>query len=201
MKPSKFLNLFETKPIFPLDSKRKSFLYSCIIFPLFLFPYFIDAWWKFIFTTLFIFLFTYLMKGKQWLSFLGLNISMRDILICLVLFVLLFFGFKVLIFYQLSKINIQVHKFSSIWILAIIFQVLNEEPAIHKIWPLGLSYILHAAWNLTRFTGEYFYQNQPVSEGGLFNLLEGPPIVVISLIGFYLLVSFFTKKTKNKMKG
>lgn len=257
MKFLEWLARFNKKTILLPNCQVRLLIYGFIIAFVFFLPYFLDFWWKFAFSTSIIFLFAHRIWRQQWRYFLGLTIPARDILICAALFGVLFFGFRILIFYQLRKLSIQFHGVGLIWCLAVIFQVLNEEIILRAIllrytskllnsanlatfltaaifsslhflfyniaqgvhlsnfalialfffWlisnrlfltfnHIGFSYIFHLAWNLTRFTSEYFYHNQKISEGSLFNQLEGSPVIVVTLMGLYLVVFLLTRNKR-----
>ncbi len=68
-----------------------------------------------------------------------------------------------------------------------------------KYQHIWYGYILHLSWNLTRFTGDYFYQGiSKISEGSLFNILEGSYCVLLmSVIGLVYTVILMRIKPRT----
>lgn len=110
--------------------------------------------------------------------------------------------------------NIKIAKYAMVILIALIFAILHylfyliaenislNCPAMCALFLFGIicnllflqykhiwfGYIIHLSWNLTRFNNEYYLYGAKLSEGKLYNLLEGNYIVIIALFVILILV-------------
>ncbi len=68
---------------------------------------------------------------------------------------------------------------------------------------IGFGLALHAGWNLTRFSGDFIYQDEVMHEGATFNLLEGSgylATLLLFILCAWLLRSIFIAKRTHPAK-
>lgn len=93
-----------------------------IVLSIFIIPYFIEGWWKFLIATLLI-----LSLGKT--SIYGLTVSRKHLISSIILTLILFILCRITILKSTSSLGIDylMNQYSLIWCITIFYQVLNEE--------------------------------------------------------------------------
>jgi membrane protease YdiL (CAAX protease family) len=118
------------------------------------------------------------------LNFLQKKLKSR--LICAIFAALSFSLLHFLLYFPLSKIILNTQALLAIFLFGFLCNMLFLR--FHHIY-FGLA--LHLGWNMVRFSGVYFQNNQIIPEGILFNLFEGNWMVNVFLIGIILIAIFF----------